>query len=108
MKLSREQLTHLFNLYLQRYLIPKSCEHLPLFETLNGGVALTNRLYKVLRAKDLRHLVTGDDIHALDVYELAKDYLELKKKVFIVGLNYWFTLEDLKALRKLYETEISQ
>lgn len=108
MKLSREQLTHLFNLFLQRHILPRSFNHLPLFETLDGGKALTNRLYKVLRSRDLRHLVTGDDVHAFDVYALAEDYLEENKKVFIVGLNYWFTLEDLHALRKLYETEISQ
>ena len=30
-------------------------------------------------------------------------YLKKHKKVYIVGLNHWFTETDLKTLRKLYE-----
>lgn len=103
MRLTQEQLTHLFNIYLKTFVIPGSSNHLPMFETIDGGAILTRRLYKILRDKELTYLVTGDKVNIVELYTKALKEIKKHKKVYIVGLNHWFTETDLKTLRKLYE-----
>ena len=108
MYLTKEQLSLLFRHFLKEYLLPRSFKHLPSYEDLNNGGMLTKRLFLVLRAKEFSHLVFGDRVAIQGLYNVAKRYLEKHQKVFIVGLNYWFTIHDLEELRKLYEREFSE
>ena len=103
MLLDKDQLSILFNHFLDEYLLPRSFDHLPLFEEVGKGNVLTRRLFLVLRDNDLYHLVMGDKVAVLEVYKLAKEYLEKNGKIFIVGLNYWFSIYDLEELKKVYE-----
>ena len=103
MYLDKSDLAILFNHYLKEYLLPRSFKHLPLYEEHGNGNVLVKRLFLVLRSKELYHLIAGDKVEVLQVYKLAKEFLEKKKKIFLVGLNYWFSLYDLEELKKLYE-----
>lgn len=103
MKLTQEQLTLLFNTFLQQYLLPKSTQHLSIFNSIDGGKILTTRLFKILRKKELKYLVTGESLQALAAFDKAEAFLKEHKKIFIVGLNYWITLKDLYALKAIYE-----
>lgn len=103
MYLDKDELVILFNHYLDEYLLPRSFNHLSLFEEMDKGNVLTRRLFLVLRSRELYHLIAGDKVEVLEVYKLAKEYLEKHKKIFLVGLNYWFSLYDLEELKKFYE-----
>lgn len=105
MHLNKEQLTHLFNEYLRLYVIPGSSNHLPLYETRSGGIALTNRLYKILRDPAYYHTIWGDKIDILEVFSIGERLMKKTKKVFIVGLNHWFTKKDIEVLKSIYQKD---
>lgn len=104
MKLYPEQLTILFNLYLQKHVIPGSSNHLPIFNTRAGGLALTKRLLMFLRDPKYSYLVVQDRVDVLELYRHIENYMVKNPKIFIIGLNHWFTKTDLKVLHDLYES----
>lgn len=102
MNLSHEQLTILFNEYL-RYVLIGSTDHHPIFNSRAGGLALTKRLYAVL--KKWPYLVHNDKVDVEALFYKLDHYFNRHKGVgiYIVGLNHWFTVNDLKLLRGLCE-----
>ena len=103
MRLNDEQLTYLFNEYLRLYVIPGSRNHSPIFETRKGGAILTKRLRKICRDPKLMYV---DDSSTLDLTELsfiAQEKLKKHPKVFIVGLNHWFTIKDIEVIASILE-----
>ena len=103
MYLSHEQLTILFNHYLKSFVIPGSVSHHPIFNTIAGGNALTRRIYAILRDPKLSYLVVGDHVDILGLFNYMEKYMSKNPKIFIIGLNHWFTIQDVKVLRKLFE-----
>ena len=103
MNLSPEQLTILFNQYLKTFVLPGSTNHHPVFDTIAGGNALTRRVYAILRDPRLNHLVIGDNVDILTIFRLLEEYMSKNSKIFIIGLNHWFTIQDVKVLRNLFE-----
>lgn len=104
MTLSQEEVILLFNKYL-RCIIPGSVNHHPVFNSVEGGVALTKRLYKVLREGKYAYLVQGNSLSILETFKVARELLTKHKKVYIVGLNHWFKMKDLELLEKLYQKD---
>ena len=105
MLLSEDQLRVLFQYWLKEYILPRSYQHLPLFDDLGNGQILVNRLKLVLKQPKLRHLQYGTKFRVSELYELAYDRIKHCGSVYIVGLNYKVTLYDLEALKKIYERE---
>jgi hypothetical protein len=98
MKLSEEQLNLVFSAYLDTHVLPGSFDHHPVFETLDRGAVLTRRLKKILREKELRHTHTSTSFDVVELSKLAQEFLKKYKKVYIVGLNHWFTKKDLDVI----------
>lgn len=103
MNLSPEQLTILFNQYLKTFVLPGSTNHHPIFNSIAGGNALTRRTYAILRDPRLSYLVTGDHVDILGIFNLLEKYMSKNPKIFIIGLNHWFTIKDVQVLRNLFE-----
>lgn len=60
------------------------------------------RLYLILRDKQYANLIIGDQLDVLGALEAGKKLIKKHKKVFIVGLNHWFTEKDIEILENLY------
>lgn len=103
MRLNNEQLSFIFNEYLTEYIIPGSTSHLPIFTTFRGGVALTKRLRKILRFKELTHADHSDTVDIEELFRIAQEYLKKYPKVKIVGLEHWFTIKDIDILYSIYD-----
>ena len=104
MNLSQEEVILLLNKYL-KCIIPGSVDHHPVFNTVEGGLALTKRLYKVLRDNNYSYLVQGNSLRILEVFKVARKLLEKHKKVYIVGLNHWFKMKDLDLIESIYQKD---
>lgn len=102
MTITYEEVILLCNKYLKA-IIPGSTGHHPIFNGIEGGVALTKRLYKVLRDAKYSHLVQGNSLNILEAFKIAEELLRTKKKVYIVGLNHWFKLKDLELIKSIYQ-----
>lgn len=101
MRLTSEQLTTVFHRYLTDYVLPRSFNHLPIFEDYSGGLILTRRLLKILRDPKLAYIYRDGKIDCEELLRLATEHLE-NQDIFILGLNYWFSKHDLKVLREIY------
>lgn len=101
MRLTPEQLTQVFHKYLQDYFIKRSFDHLPLFEEYSGGLILTKRLLKVIRDPEISYVYKEGKIDCEELIRVAKEKLE-GRKIYLLGLNYWFSAEDLDVLRDCY------
>ena len=102
MQLTPNQLTQLFQKYLQWYFLPRSFNHLPLFEdTYFGGLVLTKRLLKILRDPEISYIYKDGKIDCEELIRVAKEKLG-DKKIYLLGLNSWFSVEDLDILRDFY------
>ena len=104
MTLTYEEVILLLNKYL-RQIIPGSVNHHPIFNSIEGGVALTKRLYKVLRDGRYSYLVQGNSLNFLEVIKVAKELLKKHKKVYIVGLNHWFKMKDIELIESIYQKD---
>lgn len=101
MKLTTEQLTTVFHRYLVDYLLPRSFDHLKMYEDYSGGLLLTKRLLKIIKDPKLSYVYQGDKIDCEELIRIAKEHLK-DNQIFIVGLNYWFSKDDLDILREIY------
>ena len=104
MTITYEEVILLCNKYLKA-IIPGSVDHHPVFDDVEGGLALTKRLYKVLRDDKYSHLVQGNSLNLLEAIKIAKKLLRTKKKIYIVGLNHWFKLKDLELIESIYQKD---
>lgn len=102
MRLTPEQLTTVFHNYLRDYYLPRSFKHLPLFEdTYFGGLVLTKRLLKILRDPEISYAYKDGKIDCEELIRVAKEKLG-DNKIYLLGLNSWFSVEDLDILRDFY------
>ena len=101
MRLTPEQLTTVFHHYLIDYVLPRSFNHLPLFEDYSGGLVLTKRLLKILRDPKVSYVYRDGKIDCEELIRIAKEHLE-NQDTYIIGLNYWFSKYDLEVLREIY------
>lgn len=104
--LTKEEIALLFNGWLKTYCLRRSFKHLKLYEDISAGNILTKRLYKILRDKKYTHLLIGDKINIVELFEEAEKFFENNEKIFIVGLNYWVTHKDLEVIRDLFEKKL--
>lgn len=102
MILSQEDIIIICNKYL-KCIIPGSVKHHPIFNDSRGGLALTKRLYKILRHEKYSFLVQGTSINASLLIDLAKGLLKEHKKVYIHGLNHWFKMKDLLLIEDIIQ-----
>ena len=102
MRLTPEQLTTVFHNYLRDYYLPRSFKHLPLFEdTYFGGLVLTKRLLKILKDPEVSYVYSIHGVDCDELIKIAKEKLN-GRAVYVVGLDYWVTEEDLDNLRAIY------
>jgi hypothetical protein len=103
MILSRDQIIRILNTWLKNYITCGSRDQLEIFNSPRGGLVLAKRLYLVLRHPKYAHVVHGDSIDITELFRLGEELMSKHEKVFIVGLNHWFTKTDLKHLRQTFE-----
>lgn len=101
MKLTEEHLNFIFKEYLDTYVLPGSSRHLPIFAGLEGGAVLTKRVKKILRARELSYLSTSTTYDIVGMSLLAQELLKNKKRVYIHGLNHWFTIKDVEVIMSI-------
>lgn len=56
----------------------------------------------VLRNPSVEHLIKGDSVEVLELFRIAREFLNKHKEIFIVGLNHWFRMKDLEVIEELY------
>lgn len=98
MKLTEEHLNLIFKEYLDSYVLPGSSKHLTIFASQEGGAVLTRRVKKILRARELSYLSTSTSYDIVGMSLLAQELLREKKRVYIHGLNHWFTIKDVEVI----------
>lgn len=103
MLLNEEQLNFIFQEYLEKFVLPGSADHLPIFESKEGGAILTKRLKKILRARELSYLCSSTEYNISEISLLTQDLLRDHPKCYILGLNHWFTIKDVKFITNLIE-----
>ena len=101
MKLTEEHLNLIFKEYLDNFVLPGSSKHLPIFASEERGAILTKRLKKILRARELSYLTTSTTYDIVGMSLLAQELLREKKKVYIYGLNHWFTIKDVEVIMSI-------
>lgn len=102
MIVSKEVVTSLFNHYLKECIRPRSVHHHEVFDSVEGGLALTKRLTLCLRAHNLSYLAREGGFDLLEIFRLTREYLNKHKKIYIVGLDLWFSNKDLDDLENIY------
>ena len=101
MRLTEEHLNFIFKEYLDTYVLPGSSKHLPIFEGIDGGSVITKRIKKILRARELSYLSTSSTYDIVGMSLLAQELLREKRKVYIHGLNHWFTIKDVEVIMSI-------
>lgn len=101
MLLTPEQLTQVFNKYLSTYVLARSSYHHPVFDSYTGGLALTKRLLKILKDPEVSYVYSIHGVDCDELIKIAKEKLN-GRAVYVVGLDYWVTEEDLDNLRAIY------
>lgn len=101
MQLTQNQLTQVFNEYLREHVLARAAYHHPVFDSYAGGLALTKRLIKILRDPKISYIHSNKGVDCEELIKVARERLN-QRAVYIVGLDYWFTEEDLDNLRAVY------
>jgi hypothetical protein len=101
MKLTEDQLNLLFQEYLDTYILPGSSKHHEVFNGLERGSILTKRLKKILRTRELSFIESSNTFNVTVLSEIAQEKLRECKRVYIMGLNHWFTLKDVEILSNI-------
>lgn len=102
MQLERDQLNLLFSKYLKEHFLRRSCKHDPIYESVRGGSILTNRLILMCKDPRVRAIPLGKTISAQYLFNLGYEFFERHNSIFLYGLNYSFTKEDLDDLLDVY------
>lgn len=105
MYLDKEQLRILFKHFLDEYLLPRSFDHIPAFESEHRADICVNRLFFMLRENDFRHLQYGNTVCFTELVKELEKFFKSHEKIFLQGINYSFTIHDLKAFCNIYEKE---
>lgn len=102
MQLSSDQVVDLFNKYLREHVVPGNPNIMEEYLPRNGGHVLKRRLWLILRDKRYENLVKGDRVEILELFRLGREYLKKYKKVYIYGMDHWFSETDMDVLEKIY------
>ena len=106
MNITQENLILILNTYLREYALSRSIDPHPIFKEVRGGLALSNRLYKILRDKQLEHLVVGNSINFLEFLNYLTEFFKQNKPIYLIGLNHWFSQKDVDTLHSIYLRKI--
>lgn len=105
MYLDKEDLIILLKHFLDEYLLRRSFHHIPEYESDHRGDIAYNRLLFLLRHKNYSHLYFGNKVSVTGLLNKLEEFFKKHEKIYLQGINYWFTIHDLEAFRKIYQRD---
>lgn len=100
MRLTYEQLSKVFQEFLDTIVIPRSPKISPLFKESFAGWILCKRLRTCLKNPKWSYMYMNGKVDCSELMRISAPYLN--KGVYLVGMEYLLTKEDFKRLISIH------